>query len=106
MVLALVLEMLQRLLGLLENILPPFDELDAEILPLALAHERLPVGGTIRPYHQPKALAVPVPVGLIVGPTVLASSRLHLPSLRARDRRRGLPARLAIYPGSVTETIK
>src|SRR5437764_7313093 len=41
MVLVLGLEMRQRLLGFLEDILPPGEELVAEILPLALAHEGL-----------------------------------------------------------------
>src|SRR5580658_5009314 len=45
MILALILEMLQRLLGLLEDVLAPIEQLQAEILPLALVHERLFVGG-------------------------------------------------------------
>ena len=47
MILVLVLEMLQRLLGLLEDVLPPVEQLLAEILPLALVHERLFVGRPI-----------------------------------------------------------
>src|SRR5271170_6882073 len=39
-ILALVLEMLERLLGLLEDVLPPVEQFQPEILPLALAHER------------------------------------------------------------------
>jgi hypothetical protein len=51
MVLVLVLEMLQRLLGYLEYILPPGEQLVAEILPLALVHERLFVGGPVGLVH-------------------------------------------------------
>jgi hypothetical protein len=51
MVLVLVLEMLQRLLGYLEDILPPGEQLVAEILPLALVHERLFVGGPVGLVH-------------------------------------------------------
>src|SRR5207249_5893706 len=47
MVLALGLQMSQRLLCLLEDILPPVEQLLAEILPLALIHEGLLVGGAI-----------------------------------------------------------
>src|SRR5438874_10560463 len=39
--------MSQRLLCLLEDILPPIEQLFAEIIPLALIHERLLVGGAI-----------------------------------------------------------
>src|ERR1700726_3612692 len=58
MVLALVLEMLQRLLGLLEDILPPVEQLQAEIFPLALIHEGLFVGGPVEPLHGLYASAV------------------------------------------------
>src|SRR5262245_11813030 len=47
MILVLVLEMLQRLLGLLQDFLLPGEKLLAEVLPLALVHERLFVGGPI-----------------------------------------------------------
>jgi hypothetical protein len=51
MVLVLVMEMLQRLLGYLEDILPPSEQLVAEIIPLALVHERLFVGGPVGLVH-------------------------------------------------------
>src|ERR1700722_161786 len=41
MILVLVLEVLQRLLGFLEDVLAPGQELVAEVLPLAVSHERL-----------------------------------------------------------------
>src|SRR6185295_108300 len=44
MVFVLGLEMRQGLLGLLEDIVLPGEQLDAEILPLALVHERLFIG--------------------------------------------------------------
>src|SRR5262245_15584197 len=43
-ILILVLQMLQSFLGLLQNVVLPVEQLLAEILPLALVHERLFVG--------------------------------------------------------------
>ncbi len=47
MILVLGLEMGQRLLGLFEDLLLPREQLLAEILPLALIHERLFVGRSV-----------------------------------------------------------
>ena len=58
MVLVVVLEMLQRLLGFLEDVLAPVEQLHAEILPLALIHERFPVRRTVDFVERPDALAV------------------------------------------------
>src|ERR1700738_2644337 len=41
MVLVLILEVLEGLLGLLQDVFPPGQQLIAEILPLAVIHERL-----------------------------------------------------------------
>src|SRR3954464_16034732 len=41
MVLVLILEVLEGLLGLLQDVFPPSQQLGAEILPLAVIHERL-----------------------------------------------------------------
>src|SRR4051812_40130199 len=41
MVLVLILEVLEGLLGLLQDVFPPGQQLVAEILPLAVIHERL-----------------------------------------------------------------
>src|SRR5580692_7387795 len=92
MVLALVLEMLQRLLGLLEDVLAPVEQLQPEILPLALVHERLFVGGAVKPLHRQHAFTIPAV--LVVGFAVFAFEQLHIP-LRARDWCEILPARLA-----------
>src|SRR5450756_1240022 len=48
MVLVLLLQMKERLLGLLQDVFPPCEQLQAEIVPLALVHERLLVGRQIR----------------------------------------------------------
>src|ERR1035437_5109801 len=48
MVLVLLLQMQERLLGLLQDVFPPCEQLQAEIVPLALVHERLLVGRQIR----------------------------------------------------------
>jgi len=92
MILALILEMLQRLLGLLEDVLTPVEQLQPEILPLALVHERLFVGGAVEPLHRQHAFTVPTV--LFVGFAVFAFEQLHIP-LRARDWCEILPARLA-----------
>src|SRR5580692_12138059 len=92
MILALILEMLQRLLGLLEDVLAPVEQLQPEVLPLALVHERLFVGGPVQPLHRQHAFTVPTV--LIVGFAVFAFDQLHFP-LRARDWCEILPARLA-----------
>ena len=47
MILVFFLQMLQRFLGFLENIFPPREQLRAEILALALVHERLFIGRPI-----------------------------------------------------------
>ena len=78
MILALILEMLQRLLGLLEDVLAPVEQLQAEILPLALVHEWLFVGGPVQPLHRQHALAVPTV--LVVGFAVFAFEQLHIPT--------------------------
>src|SRR5262249_13158085 len=44
MILIFFLEMLQRFLGLLEDVLPPRGQLRAEVLALTLIHERLFIG--------------------------------------------------------------
>jgi len=46
-ILILVLEMLQRLLGLFQEFLLPLGQLLAEVFPLALVHERLVLGRTV-----------------------------------------------------------
>src|SRR5580693_3167231 len=70
MILALVLKMLQRLLGFLEDILAPVEQLQAEILPLPLVHERLFVGRSIQAFFQSNAaLALTVHMGLVGGST-------------------------------------
>src|SRR5689334_9878819 len=48
MVLVLVLKMLERLLGFLQDVLAPREQLAAEVLPLALVHERLFLGRPVR----------------------------------------------------------
>src|SRR5580704_6858356 len=92
MILALILEMLQRLLGLLEDVLAPIEQLQPEILPLALVHERLFVGRPVQPLHRQHALTVPTV--LVFGFAVFGFEQLHIP-LRARDWCEILPARLA-----------
>jgi hypothetical protein len=58
MILVVVLEVLQRLLGLLEDILPPVEQLQPEVLALALVHERLTVRRPIDFVEGPDAFAV------------------------------------------------
>src|SRR5271170_2413851 len=75
MVLVVVLEMLERLFRLFEDVLAPVDKLQAEILPLALVHERFPVRRPVDLVERPDALAV---VDYrIVGSAVLTFHRLH-----------------------------
>src|SRR5437763_6770837 len=83
MILAFILEVLQRLFGLLEDILPPVEQLYPEILPLALIHERLFVARPIDSGVRPKAhsVAFAVFMGLIRRPTVFAFGQLHLRAL-------------------------
>src|SRR5271156_5825519 len=80
-ILALVLEMLERLLGLLEDVLPPVEQFQPEILPLALAHERLsvtrPVLSVFRPYAG-RFGRLAVLLGLFGGVAVFALEKLHL----------------------------
>src|SRR5262245_12924301 len=47
MVLVLILKVLERLLGLFQDVFPPRQELAAEVVPLPLIHERLFVGRPI-----------------------------------------------------------
>src|SRR5476651_2428385 len=47
MVLVHLLQMQERLLGLLQDVFPPVEQLQAEIVPLPLVHERLLVGRLI-----------------------------------------------------------
>src|SRR3954454_5004510 len=56
MVLILIVEMLERLLGFFDYVLLPGEQLRAEVLPLALIHERLFVGGSVIPdfFSQPR----------------------------------------------------
>src|ERR1700687_1030941 len=83
MILAFVLEVLQRLLSLLKDILPPVEQLQPEILPLALAPARLFVPRPIDSGVRPKAYSVALAVfmGLIWRPTVFAFGQLHLRAL-------------------------
>src|SRR5437588_11831290 len=96
MILAFVLEMLQRLLGLLENILPPVEQLQPKILPLALIHEWLFVARSIDSGVRPKAnsVALAVFMGLIWRPTVFAFGQLHLRVLPQPTSRSTLARRL------------
>src|SRR5262245_44127656 len=57
MILILVLQMLQRLLGLLQNVVLPVEQLLAEVLALALVHEWLFVG---RPVILVRQTGVPI----------------------------------------------
>ncbi len=83
MVLIFVLEMLQRLLGLFQDVFPPVEQLLAEIFTLAVIHERFSVAGPI-------CLLVSVAVQRIdltvllwrIGTTVLALE--HLKQLHLR----------------------
>src|SRR5262249_52463609 len=70
MVLILILEMLQRLLRLLEDVFFPVEQLLAEVFPLALAHERLFVGWPIALFlltQHPLAVLPPCRALLLVG---------------------------------------
>ena len=58
MVLAGVLEILQGLLGHLEDVLPPIEQLQPKVLPLALVHERLAVRRPIDFVDGPDTFAV------------------------------------------------
>src|SRR5215217_2775252 len=49
MVLILMLEMVKRLLGPFDDVFLPGEQLDAEVFPLALIHERLFVSGSVIP---------------------------------------------------------
>src|SRR5271169_2566180 len=93
-ILALVLEMLKRLPGLLEDALPPVEQLQTEILPLTLVHERLFVGGPIEFFFHVnvRPVAVTVLIGLFGGSTVFALRQLHLRLLRAPAIARFPPA--------------
>src|SRR5262249_22267671 len=61
--LVLVLEMLGGLLGFLQDVFTPGDQLVAEVLPLALVHERLffarPVGSFFFQTHAPRSVHFP-----------------------------------------------
>ena len=96
-VLALGLQMSQRVLCLLEDILPPVKQLQPEILALALIHEWLFVARPIDSGVHPKAnsVALAVFMGLIERPTVSAFGQLHLrvlpqPTSRSALSRGGL----------------
>src|ERR1700683_5477472 len=89
MVRIVILEMLARLFGFLEDVLAPRQQLQAEILALPLIHERLPVRRTIDLVEGPDGFAVLI--RCFVGSTVLAFRRLHDPLLRAHDRAKALP---------------
>jgi len=58
MILIVVLEMLERLLGFFQNVLPPIQQLESEILPLPLTHERLAVRWAVQFVEGPDALIV------------------------------------------------
>src|SRR5579871_1167854 len=102
MILVIVLKMLQRLLGFLEDVFAPSQQLEPEILALAFAHERFPVRRPVVFFQWPRSFAVLV--RSLVGSTVSTLHRLHVPPLRARDSARPRPAARLLYSGSMTVT--
>src|ERR1022692_4122358 len=104
MILVLVLEMLERLLGLLEYVLPPIEQLEAEILPLALVHKRLFVRRTVPSWCRPQRRFSTMPILLMGlyggGSTVFALLQLHehlLPHLTREAPRAALISK--VYDG-------
>src|SRR6185437_15686006 len=75
MILIVILEMLERLLGFFQNVLSPIQKLQSEILPLPLVHERLTVRWAVEFVEDPNVLVVLVKC--VVGATILALHRLH-----------------------------
>ncbi len=78
MILALVLEMLQRLLRLLEDLLAPIEQFEPEIFALPFVHERLFVGRTVNPHQvRGRFRDLAVFVGLFDRAAVFALYQLH-----------------------------
>src|SRR4029077_5326304 len=73
------------------------------MLPLALVHEGLFVGGPVQPLCEQHALTVPT--GLVVGFAVFAFDQLHIPPAAHATGARSSPRGWPIYRCSVTETI-
>jgi len=78
-ILVVVLEVLQRLLGLFEDVLTPVEQLEPEVLALTVAHERFAIGRPVDLVEGPNALTVLEQ--RFVGSTVLAFHRLHEPNV-------------------------
>src|SRR6516225_10401130 len=100
-ILAFLLQVLEGLFGLLEDVLPPIEQLQPEILPLALVHERLFVARLIAYRVHPKARSVTpaVLLRLVRSPPTFALGHLHLrvlpqPTVAKRPLARPLLAKL------------
>ena len=79
MILAFVVQVLEGLFRLLEDVLPPIEQLQPEILPLALVHERLfvarPIESPVR--YETQSFGFAILLGL-VRTTISALEQLHL----------------------------
>src|SRR6516162_8121918 len=78
-ILAFVVQVLEGLFGLLEDVLPPIEQLQPEIVPLALVHERLFVAWPVefRVGHKTHSLALAILLGP-VRTSIFALGQLHL----------------------------
>jgi hypothetical protein len=100
-VLALVLKMLERLLGFPQDVLPPIEQFQLEILPLPLVHEGLFLAGPVEFTIRPKVWRVgsAVPNRPFPCSTASAFEQLHLPYSRTLSRG-------GLYRTSMTATTK
>src|SRR5579871_389235 len=106
MILAFILQMLQRFFGLLENVLPPIQELLAKIFALAVVHERLFV---TRPVFLVFGVAVrrfglTVLLWRLGSWSVFALEPSHLRQLPPNASE--TPSRGGLYPDSMTVTTR